>query len=75
MRDDLPVVHDFESACHAIVGRSTVAFEALTQGLMVTTTDPNAMASMSPWQIAYTQWSWSEIEQGEPIRHLFHGKS
>ena len=71
MRHDLPVVHDFEDAALAIVGRSSVAFEAIQQGVMLRVTDPQSMANLPHSTLAHTQWHWNEIEAGEPIRHLF----
>lgn len=71
MRDDLPIVENFEDAKVVICGRSTVAFDALMDGRWIHVTDPNSMAKMMVTELAYTQWSWDEIQSGEPIRHLF----
>ena len=67
----LPVVQDFEDCRRAIVGSSTVAVDLQLKGIPVEITDRANMANQSLGWLAWTQWSWDEIEQGEPIRHLF----
>ena len=56
---------------------SSIAVEAILSGLHVQIHDAGSLAygigeraSWAHW-LAYTQWSWQEIAEGEPIRHLF----
>ena len=72
----LPTVTDWIDA-HYHVLRSSVAVEALIRGYPVTVYDESSMAygvtDRQEWAecLAWTQWSWDEIRQGEPIGHLF----
>ena|GEM_PF-3266252 len=66
----LPIVDSFEDCKYAICGRSTVAVHLKLLGIWVHLTDHRNMAHMALDQIAWTQWSWDEIEQGE-TGHLF----
>lgn len=68
---DLPMVDNFDDCDYAVVGASTVAIELILQGIAVVITDPSNMANMPLEWLAHTQWSWDEIERGEPIGHLF----
>jgi len=67
----LPVAEDFSDCAKAICGSSTVAVELMLKGIPVDVKDPASMANKTLGWLAWTQWSWDEIEQGEPIRHLF----
>jgi hypothetical protein len=46
----------------------------MLKGIPVDVKDPTSMANKTLGWLAWTQWSWDEIEQGEPIRHLFYGE-
>lgn len=72
----LPTVTDWiDGHYHGM--RSSVLVEAVIRGYQTTAHDPSSMIygmqdrdAWARW-IAWTQWSWDEIRQGEPIRHLF----
>lgn len=66
-------IGDVAQCRYAVVGKSTVAVELMLKGVEVKITDPSNMANRSLEYIANTQWSWDEIQQGKPIRHLFDG--
>ena len=80
------VLHDVGKA---ITLNSSIGVECVMRGIPTVTMDEAAMAwdvtSHDPrlhvvgdrdkwlhW-LAWTQWSWEEIEQGKPISHLFDG--
>lgn len=67
----LPIVDSFDDCKVALVGRSTVGFQAIKEGVPIKIIDPLAMINLPISFIAWTQWRWNEIEEGEPIRHLF----
>lgn len=71
----LPVKKGWDANFHVL--NSSVAVEAAIRGCPLTVHDEGCMAhgitdreAWAHW-LAWTQWSWSEIEAGEPIRHLF----
>lgn len=66
----LPVWESFDGVKAAICGMSTVAVEFRLRGIPVSV-DMRSIANLSLADLSWTQWSWSEIEEGEPIRHLF----
>lgn len=73
----LPVKKDFEDISTFHVLSSSVAVEAVLAGVNVKAHDRTSMVygmedreAWAKW-VAWTQWSWDEIAQGEPIRHLF----
>lgn len=77
----LPVVDNFDDCYIAHTLNSSVAVELLIKGVAVVVDDPSGMAydysagklsaeEMLKW-IAWTQFTWQEIEQGEQIAHLF----
>lgn len=68
---DLPTVHDFEDCRYAVVGSSTVSVELKLRGIDVIIVDPRNMGVYPLDDLAWCQWSWSEIRRGEPVRHLF----
>ena len=80
----LPMVSDFTDCGTAITLNSSVGVECLLNGIDAIADDPSAM--IYPYSegvqsldeclqyIAWTQWRWSEIADGEPIRHLFDGR-
>jgi len=83
----LRAVRDFQKAKQVITLNSSVAVECVIKGIPTVTMDEGSMAwdvtshepgvheyqDRGPWLewLAWTQWSWDEIEQGEPIAHLF----
>jgi hypothetical protein len=82
----LKTVNDFNDCGYAITLNSSVAIECLIKGIPVEVHDEGGLAyghkllkfhnrnadrlEFFAW-LAHTQWHWSEIEAGEPIRHLF----
>lgn len=68
---DLPTVDSFDDCKLAVVGESSVGVELRLKGIPVEFTDPDCMSAQPLDWLALTQWGWDEIEQGEPIRHLF----
>ena len=85
----LPLAHDWTDCGLAVTLNSSIGVESVIKGIPTVTMDEGAMAwdvtSHSPdvvstpnrrkwleW-LCWTQWDWSEIEQGKPIRHLFEG--
>lgn len=83
----LPLAQDWTDCRLAICLNSSVAVEAVLGGIPTVTMDEHSLAwdvtshdpgvSLTPdrrdwlhW-LTWTQWRWDEIEQGEPIRHLF----
>lgn len=77
----LPLAADFSDCKRVITGASSVAIQCLIEGIPVTVTDPKGMAfgwslngreEFFRW-LAWTQWTWTEIRSGMPIKHLFDG--
>lgn len=73
----LPAWDSWDDVGKAIVLNSSVAVDAMINGVKAEVTDPGSMAYgwmrrdfLLPW-LAWTQWSWDEIRDGEPVRHLF----
>jgi hypothetical protein len=73
----LPIQTDWRDAYKAITLNSSVAIQALIDGLQVVVDDEGGMAynystriDLLHW-LAWTQWHHDEIEQGTPIGHLF----
>jgi hypothetical protein len=85
----LPEAKDWEQAGQVITLNSSVAVEAVMQGIPTVTMDPAAMAwdvtshapnvvmipDRTPWLhwLAWTQWHHEEIRAGLPIKHIFEG--
>jgi hypothetical protein len=74
----LPEWRDWYGAMFHVLN-SSVGVEALIRGRHVEIHDPGCMAygvddreAWAQW-LAWTQWSWSEIREGESIEHLFYG--
>jgi len=83
----LPRAYDWTDCGLAVTLNSSIGVESVLKGIPTVTMDQGAMAwdvsSHADGQIytpnrrdwlewlCWTQWSWSEIEQGKPIRHLF----
>ena len=79
----LPIAQSFIDCGCAITLNSSVGVWCLLNGIDAIADDPGAM--IYPYShgqqsleeclnwIAWTQWSWAEIADGEPIRHLFDG--
>lgn len=71
----LPVKRGWDANFHVL--NSSVAVEAVIRGCPVKVHDEGSMAhgirDREEWAhwLAWTQWSWNEIREGEPIRHLF----
>lgn len=73
----LPAVNSFRGASLAVTYRSSVAIEAMLAGVYTVVENPEAMsygyshnrADLFSY-LAWTQWSWSEIQRGE-VGHLF----
>jgi hypothetical protein len=70
----LPMATDFTDCKLAIVGASSVAIELRLAGIVVDVRDPDSMANLPLTYLAWCQWSWDEIEQGEPMEHLWQLK-
>lgn len=86
----LPELSSWAMVGRVLTLNSSVAVESVMQGIPTVTMDEHAMAwqvtahnprhsvrpDRRPWLewLAWTQWHWSEIEQGQPIRHLFEGR-
>lgn len=80
----LKKVKNFDDWGYAVVLNSSVGVECLIRGIPVQECDQGSMLfghfrfidrenerrRFFEW-LAWTQWRWEEIEQGEPIRHLF----
>ena len=85
----LPEVHDWSDVRQSITLNSSVAVDTVLLGIPTVTMDAAAMAwdvtSHAPGEIvkpdrsawlkwlAWTQWSWREIDRGDPIAHHFEG--
>ncbi len=85
----LPRAVDWGDVGLAITLNSSIGVESVMNGIPTVTMDRGAMAwdvtSHDPAErimphrrkwlewLSWTQWSWSEIESGTPIRHLFEG--
>ena len=83
----LPLAQDWTDAGRVVCLNSSVAVDAVIAGIPTVTMDEHSLAwdvsahdpdvslttDREEWLrwLAYTQWHWDEIEQGEPIRHLF----
>ena len=83
----LPNATDWGDVGLVITLNSSVAIEAVLNGIPTVTMDEGSMAwevtghapdvRITPYRydwlewLAWTQWSWREIEAGAPIRHLF----
>ena len=71
----LPTYRGWEANFHVL--NSSVAVDAMIRGLPLLVHDEGCMAhgvdDRQEWAhwLAWTQWRWDEIEDGEPIRHLF----
>lgn len=73
---NMPVAETFKDCGLAVTLNSSVAIQCLIDGIRVEVDDVGGMAysmkdreTLFPW-LAYTQWTWEEIETGQ-IRHLF----
>ena len=72
---NLPVYKGWDANFHVL--NSSVAIEAVIRGLPLKVHDEGCMAygvkNRQKWAnwLAWTQWRWDEIEDGEPIWHLF----
>jgi hypothetical protein len=83
----LPLAGDWTDCDVAITLNSSIAVDALMNGVLAVTMDEGAMAwdvtshsprfpsyrDRRPWLewLAWTQWHHNEIRDGHPIRHLF----
>ena len=83
----LPYTRDWTDCGQAVTLNSSIGVESVIKGIPTVTMDEGAMAwqvsshepgefytpNRSKWLewLCWTQWSWSEIDQGLPIRHLF----
>jgi len=71
----LPTKRGWDANFHVL--NSSVAVEAAIRGLPLMVHDEGCMAhgirDRTEWAhwLAWTQWHWSEIEAGQPIKHLF----
>jgi len=71
----LPVAFDWHAKFHVL--NSSIGIEAVIRGRPVKIHDQGCMAygilDRQEWAnwLAYTQWSWDEIREGKPIKHLF----
>ena len=71
----LPVKRGWDANFHVL--NSSVAVEAAIRGCPLIVHDEGCMAhgikDREEWAhwLAWTQWNWSEIESGYPIKHLF----
>ena len=75
----LPVERTWTDVGQVVTLNSSVAIDALIQGVDAIVDDPGGMAygwedrlELMRW-LAWTQWSHDEIREGKPIRHLFDG--
>ena len=77
----LPVWQSLDQVARLVTLNSSVGVDAVLAGISTTVDDEGGMAypgfqadddrrSWLAW-LAWTQWSHTEIESGEPIRHLF----
>lgn len=71
----LPIKRGWDANFHVL--NSSIAVEAAIRGLPLMVHDEGCMAhgirdrqAWANW-LAWTQWSWDEIESGDPIKHLF----
>jgi len=85
----LPLAINWGDAGVVITLNSSIGVESVMKGIPTVTMDEGAMAwdvtghdpadrimpARRKWLewLAWTQWRWSEIESGHPIRHLFEG--
>ena len=69
----LPLVDNFDDCKLAVVGNSTVAFDCIFAGIPVDIRSKASIARMPLEFLSWTQWAWSEIADGEAIRHIFKG--
>ena len=82
----LPRCQTWDDVGLAVTLNSSVAVDAVMAGIPTVTMDGAAMAwdvtshrieaikpDREPWLqwLAWTQWHWDEIREGEPIKHLF----
>ena len=83
----LPTAKDWKDCGLAITLNSSIGVDTVINGVLTVTMDEAAMAwdvtshdqhfpqyrDRRPWLewLCWTQWSWDEIRDGEPIRHLF----
>lgn len=71
----LPIKRGWDANFHVL--NSSIAVEAAIRGLPLMVHDEGCMAhgirDRQEWAnwLAWTQWSWDEIESGDPIKHLF----
>jgi hypothetical protein len=84
----LPETRDWRDCRLAVTLNSSVAVDAVIQGVPTVTQDEGSMAwdvtahdmsvhtpDREPWLrwLAWTQWHHDEIQAGHPIKHLFEG--
>ncbi len=82
----LPAARNWDDAKLAVTLNSSIGVESVLMGVPTVTMDGAAMAwdvtahdlrvvmpDRRPWLewLAWTQWSWDEIERGKPIAHHF----
>jgi hypothetical protein len=83
----LPRASNWDDVGLAVTLNSSIAVDAVINGVLTVTMDEGAMAwdvtahnpnqpqyrDRRPWLewLSWTQWSWDEIREGEPIKHLF----
>ena len=74
----LPLVTDWNDVGLAITLNSSIAVDAVIAGIPIVVDDFGGMADEARYNrrrwlewLCWTQWSWTEIKAGEPIRHLF----
>jgi len=83
----LPEAKDWNDCGVLVTLNSSVAVDAIVNGILTVTMDEGAMAwdvtshtpriptyrDRRPWLewLSWTQWSWDEIRDGHSIRHLF----
>lgn len=78
---NIPLAHTWEDVDQVVTLNSSVAVQAILEGIPTEVHDEGGMAypgfprgaDRMPWLhwLAWTQWSHDEIEAGEPIAHLF----